>query len=191
MNQFTQDLMMNMEQSSSRTLGCRFPKGGFTLTEVMVVITIIAIITGIAIPNFLTWLANARLRDAAQDLVSDFQFAKSEAIRRNKNVVLRPDTKVCVPGIPSPGGGYAIFADDGSGGGVARDNIQNGTEPLLKQINMPQGAAVCANSFATGYTGYTPNGRPIGLLGGTVTMQNDKGRTRVVTLSIAGGVSLD
>jgi prepilin-type N-terminal cleavage/methylation domain-containing protein len=56
---------------------------GFTLLETMIVIAIIGILTGIAIPAFVKWLPNNRLKSAAQDIYSAMQLAKMEAVSSN------------------------------------------------------------------------------------------------------------
>lgn len=68
---------------------------GFTLIETVVVVAIIAILLAIAIPAILTWLPNYRLKSAAQNLYSDMQLAKMQAVKSNttKTVVFKESEK--------------------------------------------------------------------------------------------------
>lgn len=54
---------------------------GFTLLELMVVIAIVTIMTVIAIPNFGTFMANVRLKNATDDLYFTLQQTRINAIR--------------------------------------------------------------------------------------------------------------
>ncbi|WP_432727431.1 GspH/FimT family pseudopilin [Variovorax sp. W6] len=62
---------------------------GFGLIELMVGITILAILTLLAAPWFGDWTRNTRLRSAAETLRSDLQMARAEAIRRNTGTRLQ------------------------------------------------------------------------------------------------------
>lgn len=59
---------------------------GFTLIEMAVVMTVLALLLFAAVPSFQTSLANTRIRNATESLQSGLQLARAEAVRRNQNV---------------------------------------------------------------------------------------------------------
>lgn len=66
---------------------------GFTLIEVMVVVSIVAILATVAAPSFRGLIAGQRIKAAAYDLHTDMIFARSEAIKRNASVTLAPNAE--------------------------------------------------------------------------------------------------
>jgi type IV fimbrial biogenesis protein FimT len=56
---------------------------GFTLIELMVVVAVVGVILTLAVPSFLDYLLAQRLRGVHAQLVTDMQFARSEAVSRN------------------------------------------------------------------------------------------------------------
>lgn len=64
---------------------------GFTLIELMTVITVMAIMLFLALPNFNAWLQNTQIRTAGEAILNGLQLARTEAVRRNVNVELRLD----------------------------------------------------------------------------------------------------
>jgi type IV fimbrial biogenesis protein FimT len=61
---------------------------GFTLVEMMVTITVMAVLMAIAVPSFMDASLNSQLRSAANNLVSSTYLARSEAFKRNAVVTL-------------------------------------------------------------------------------------------------------
>jgi len=59
---------------------------GFTLIEMMIVIAIMAILAGIAAPNFQTYMAQRRLNGAARQVMTDLMAARSKAVNLNQKV---------------------------------------------------------------------------------------------------------
>lgn len=65
---------------------------GFTLVELMVTISVLAIIMALAVPSFRQLLEAQRMRAAAFDIVADLVLARSEALKRGTTVTLAPAT---------------------------------------------------------------------------------------------------
>jgi type IV fimbrial biogenesis protein FimT len=61
---------------------------GFTLIELMIVVVITAITASIAIPVFGDFIKSNRMRASVGELMTAFQFARSEAVKRGATVNL-------------------------------------------------------------------------------------------------------
>ena len=66
--------------------------GGFSLPELMVVLAILGILMGIAVPNYSEWIAGQRVRDTASDIHTSLMRARSEAISRGLATSVAPLT---------------------------------------------------------------------------------------------------
>lgn len=63
---------------------------GFTLIELMISVLVVAVLLGIGVPSFRTLIDNQRLRAVSADLRIALNMARSEAVKRNRSVVLSP-----------------------------------------------------------------------------------------------------
>lgn len=62
--------------------------GGFTLVELMVVVSLVAVLSAIAVPSFRDLLLNQRLAASTSDFVAALSFARAEALKRSQTVTL-------------------------------------------------------------------------------------------------------
>lgn len=76
----------------------RLHPSGFTVVEIVIVIAVIGILAGFAVPNFLAWLPGYQLKSAARNLQGDLQRARFESIQRGNAVAV-----VFVPGAGNAG----------------------------------------------------------------------------------------
>jgi len=97
-------------------------QSGFTLIELMITLVIAAIVMTQAVPSFMSTVQNNRLITYTNDLVSDINLARSEAVKRGSRVVLcrSADTSVNTPVCGGTANiwttGWLVFADADSSG---------------------------------------------------------------------------
>lgn len=61
-------------------------QAGATLVELAIGLVIIAIMTAMALPSFMTWIQNTQIRTAAEAVLNGLQTTRAEAVRRNEQV---------------------------------------------------------------------------------------------------------
>ena len=66
----------------------RRSQNGFTLYELMITLLVIGVVLTVGIPNLSEFTANSRMTGTANDLLSSFQLARSEAARAKAPVTI-------------------------------------------------------------------------------------------------------
>ena len=161
-------------------------KSGFTMTELMMVIGIIAIASAIAVPNFISWIPKRKLGVASRDMLGALETARMQAVRSRSNAVIQ---------FPNASD-YMIWVDNGEGGGTANDGIHNGTEQIIRNASIPAGITVTSADFnGNNNFIFDPRGFPLDSGGnptnGQVRLTNTKdGDFRDINLSFGGNISI-
>jgi type IV fimbrial biogenesis protein FimT len=58
-------------------------QAGFTLIELIVVVTVLAFLMALALPSYRAWIHNSQIRTAAESILNGLQTARAEAVRSN------------------------------------------------------------------------------------------------------------
>ena len=132
---------------------------GFTLIEMAVVMTVLALLLFAAVPSFRASLVNSQIRNTTDSLHSGLQLARAEAVRRNQNVT---------------------FWLVSSNSPQSLDNsctLSNASGAWVVSVNSPEGH--CADAPSTTSSPMIVNGRPAG----------DSGSSTAVTAMRADGTT--
>ncbi len=105
------------------------PVRGLTLIELLVALAVLAVLLAAGVPAFSALAAGNRAAAAVNAVATDLAYARGEAVRRNRNVVLCPsaDGAACDASGWRWDGGWIVFAD------LDRDRERGPGEPLLRR----------------------------------------------------------
>lgn len=122
--------------------------GGFTAIELMVTLSIVAILTALALPSFNLLIERWRIRDAVESMRSTILLARSEAIKRGGGIGIQKLPKT------TPGCILANANQEwGCGWFVFEDNNNDGkwqvSEARLQTVTTPANVNVMHNSGGT------------------------------------------
>jgi type IV fimbrial biogenesis protein FimT len=168
--------------------------GGFTLTELMVTITISAILLAVAVPSFKDMINNNRISAQTNELVSDLTLARSEAVKRGIAVTLciSTDRASCTGGT-NWGPGRILFVDSNRDGVVSASGSTPADLILRAREPMSGTSTLVSTNFANAaYITYLPSGAldftGVGTVEGTFTLCSAGYKGRLVSVNAIGHI---
>lgn len=124
---------------------------GFTLIELVIVLAIVGILFGYAMPIFNTAITRAHMRSTAEALQNALRIAQEEAIRRNRQVVFAlTNTSPAVLNSPAIANGKYWFSQSlkifASEAAAESYFLNSDTTAAANGASMTGPAAICFNS---------------------------------------------
>ena len=167
---------------------------GFTLLELLVVMTIVGVLMAIAVPSYQYVTSANRISSEVNGLLGDMQYARSEAIKEGQTVTVCSSTNPTAPaptcsGTPTWQTGWIVFSD------VNGDGTVNGGDTILRvQRAFSFGDTFNANNAMHAVT-FNREGFALGLANTvTVTLHAQVptvGSTRCLAITIVGQLTTE
>lgn len=150
---------------------------GVTLIELMVGLSILALVLLLGAPSFGTWMQNSRIRTTAEAITEGLQFARAEAVARNTRVRFQLTSTLDASCAPSASGADWVVNLDPDGDAAAVTNRcdaapSESTAPRILRTRARaegSGASVVASNQAS--IVFNGLGRPTPLPAGDMRVQ--------------------
>ena len=154
------------------------PAKGFTALELMVTMTIIAILLSAGVPAFRDYTWNQRMKAAMDTLLSDLKLARGKAIGLNAQTVICPSANVddC-SGQASWQDGWIIFAD------LNGDRHKQAGEPMIRQAEATEHLDI-RSPISRSFVRFYPNGSAPGS-NATILFCDSRGATYAGAVSVS------
>src|SRR5262245_19640151 len=139
---------------------------GLTLVELLVALTIAAVLVSTAVPSFTWSLASYRISGQINGWVGDLQFARAEAIKRGQTVTLciSSNGTSCATGTSAWQSGWIVCADANGNA-----TVDAGEAVSRRQTALTWGKTFTADNNVRAVT-FNREGFATGLPAGTVTL---------------------
>lgn len=154
-------------------------QSGITLLEVIITVTILAIIAAIGVPNFRSFIENNQVRASTNDLSAALYLARSEAIKTRSTV------SVCAKAAAQNSCDQSNNADWNNGWLVVRNNnVIRAWDNRSASLNI-----INANGHVR--LAFSSNGRVANASNFTVDSTGGKATTREISISQTGRVRVE
>lgn len=164
-------------------------QNGFTMIEMIVVVSIVAILMAIGAPSYRYVTTSNRIAGEINSLVGDLQYARSEAIKEGQTVTVcaSTDQATCVGGGATWTTGWIVFMDGANVGTV------DPNESILRtRTALTSGDTLAGDSNVSAIT-FNREGFAQGLAGMLTLKLHEKnsvaGYTRCLEITIVGAMA--
>lgn len=179
-NSFIPFICINRPPSHFKPVSSR--NRGFTMIELVVTMVVAALVVAIAIPNITDLIRSGRINTQLNGLKADFNFARSEAIKHRKNVIVCQSSNgtSCIGTAGDWKDGRLIYVDKNSDGAIDADEILRYREAVGRDDRSLQVADAVAAAVAS--VTFTSNGGTTGVTNFTIC--DGEGPTKGKRLSL-------
>ena len=152
---------------------------GVTLIELLVALTLIAIVATLAGPAFTALIESQRRQDTAQQMLSGLRMARVEAILRSQPVIMQ-----ALGGEWSQG--WHVFVD------ANQNMVRDDDETTLAERSAHRNVRVVGNGRLVRRVGFDNTGRPLNNANGTlaVCLKDSPASHYQIAIAVTGRVSL-
>lgn len=158
---------------------------GYTLLELMVAISVAAVLMGIGVPGLQNFIRGSRVSASARNIVVDLSLARNEAVLRAATVTVCTSTDLASCSNSGWNDGRIVFVDAGPVGAVdAGDIIISVTQPLNATLTTTSNGIAAPN-----FISYSPQGRLTNW--GQITVCATNQMQRRITVRRSGSATLD
>ena len=159
-------------------------QSGFTLFELMITIGLGAVLIGLAAPSIANFTRASRIAASSRDLVTDFAFARNEAVMRAQRVSVCTSANLTSCANSSWGQGRLVFVDGGTAGTIDGTDLVLLRPPVLDSSIVTSSLGIATSHFVS----FLPNGRLTGT--GLVSLCSPNQKLRRVALQRTGQAGL-
>jgi len=163
---------------------------GLTLIELLTTVAIVAVLAVVAIPSYKTMTSRNRMVASLNDLVADLQYARSEAIKRGRDIIVCPANQQF---------SNCRVSNDWTSGWIVRDPGDTSASPAIAPAvlriheALDNGDIMTETDRRSGDTagrivfnrnGFSSNARTIQICGS----DRDDSKARAIVISTAGHI---
>lgn len=130
------------------------PSAGLTLLELLLVLAMMAVLTSLAAPSFRSLWVKHSVGLAAEALLGDLRYARSESLKRARPVLVCQSLNgtSCTRDSAAWAAGWLVFVDSNGNAQIDDASEDGPREDLLRVQQAPSALASIASNVSTGHS---------------------------------------